>query len=487
MNWSNYQLNIFADVAGGTGHTIVEALAGSGKTSTIVEALKYIPDGISWLLVAFNKKIAEELKARAPKTGQISTLHSLGLKSLGATFKQVTIDVDKADKIVVKLLGDKDETKELRFLVVKGMSLAKGYLAATKDEIDEILDLHDVEPPAEIERDVFIYHIIDAMEESKRNIKQIDFDDMVWMPNVLKVNVPKFDRVFIDEAQDLNRAQLHLVLKAVQPKPKTKKSKPEGRITALGDRWQAIYHFRGADSNAMDYLQQTLNAKLLPLSITYRCPTSVVYEAQKLVPKLEAAPNAPSGKVSFINIEEMKKIAKPGCFILSRVNAPLVGLAMNFIRQGVPVNIQGRDLGNNLQSLIKRSRCKSLDKFLEWLNNWAKKECKRLTDRGRDTTIITDKIECFHALAESVDNLADLKSYLDRLFSDVDDYRKVILSTTHRAKGLERDVVFMLSGTYRYSDDQEERNLRYVAITRAKKELYFVKGVKKGSKIVEEE
>lgn len=474
--WNKYQLDIFKNTQDGKNNLLVEALAGSGKTSTLLESLKYLPEDKTWLLVAFNKSIAKELKDRAPDSdnGEVSTLHSLGLKSLGKTFKQITVDFDKADKIVNKLLGDKEDTKELRYSVIKGMSLAKGYLAETKEEIDDVLDEHDLDPPPDVERDTFIYHIIDAMEASKRNVKQIDFDDMIWLPNVLKVEISKYDMVFIDESQDLNKAQIHLALKTVQPKPKTKKSKPEGRIIAYGDSAQAIYKFRGADSNAMNYLKQTLQAKSLPLSITYRCPLSVVKEAQKFVPALEAAPNAIEGKVAYISLEEMKKIAKPGCFILSRVNAPLIGLALGFLKQGIPVNIQGRDLGNNLQSLIKRSRCKQLDKFLEWLDRWSKKECKRLSDRGKDTLLITDKVDCLVALASSVDNLSDLKSYLDRLFTDVDDKNKIILSSVHRVKGMERENVFLLWDTFK-SFNQEEKNIKYVGITRSLQNLYFVK------------
>ena len=64
----------------------------------------------------------------------------------------------------------------------------------------------------------------------------IDFDDMIWLPVVLDLPQRKFDRVFIDECQDLNRSQIELSLRAV---------KPDGRILAVGDPHQAIYSFRG--------------------------------------------------------------------------------------------------------------------------------------------------------------------------------------------------------------------------------------------------
>ncbi|MCU0208914.1 ATP-binding domain-containing protein, partial [Mycobacterium tuberculosis] len=71
----------------------------------------------------------------------------------------------------------------------------------------------------------------------------------------------------------------------------------------------------------------------------------------------------------------------------------------------------------------------------------------------------------------------DLKETIEKLFNDVDDASKVIFSTTHKAKGLERDRVFVLINTYRYGPGVtgEEANLWYVAVTRAKSELYLVR------------
>lgn len=479
--WSKYQLDIFENVRSGVGHTVVEALAGTGKTTTIVEALKHIPNNMKWLLVAFNKKIAEELKTRASTldSGEIQTLHALGLKSIGATIKGISVDKDKLRNIIAKVIKDKDK-KELRYQLERAVSLSKGYLAQTADEIDEILDKHDLEC-GDIEREEFINHVIMIMDFCRMQTKVVDFDDMIWFPNVLKINVPKFDRVFVDEAQDLNKAQIALVLQAVQPTPKSKRSRPEGRIMVVGDQYQGIYGFRGADMNAINNLRITLNAKTLPLSVTYRCPLSVVKEAQKIVPQLEAAPSAPQGKVCYISMEDMKKEAKPGCFILSRTNAPMIGLAMHFIKNGIPANIQGRDIGENLLTMITASKAKSLDKFLDYIKKWQTKEIGRLTKYGRDTTQVSDKVECFFALSENITSLTELRQTIERLFSDTNDSNRIILSTTHKAKGLERDIVYMLTGTYRYHN-QEENNLRYVAITRSKSTLFFVRAKSKEAK-----
>lgn len=461
--WSSYQKAIFDEVQNGKNNIVVEALAGSGKTSSLVESLKYVPSGLSWLLVAFNKKIADELKYRVTWGGEISTLHSLGLKSLFKTFPKVSVDQNKVDDILLKLLGKKKDNKEAYHSLTQAVRLSKGYLAHTFKEIDDVLDEHDIDC-GDLERSKFINHVLFILDICKKQTDKVDFDDMVWLSNVIKTKVAKFDRVFVDEAQDLNFASMGLIQQTL---------KENSKIIFFQDVNQAIYGWRGSNSQSVIEIQNQLNAKVLDLPITYRCPLFVVKEAQKLVPKLQAAPNAIEGKVSYISMSEMKKTAKPGCFILSRVNAPLISLVFTFLKQGIPANIQGRDLGNNLLSMIKTSRAKTIDKFQIYLKKWSQKEIKRLTDAGKDTEHILDKLDCFNALMENCNTIPELKSTIGKLFEDTDDHGRIVLSSTHRAKGFERDVVYMLLGTYRMTN-QEEKNIKYVAITRSARELYYV-------------
>ena len=75
--WSSYQEAIFKNIAEGKGHTVVKARAGSGKTTTIMEALNHIPPHVrreQVALFAFNKEIAETLKSKAPAGVKVSTL-----------------------------------------------------------------------------------------------------------------------------------------------------------------------------------------------------------------------------------------------------------------------------------------------------------------------------------------------------------------------------------------------------------------------------
>lgn len=462
--WSEYQTAIFDDIRHGEGHTVVDALAGSGKTSTIIEALEYIPEGRSWLLVAFNKRIAEELKKKAPYTGgDVRTLHSLGLRALYKKFPKLNVANDKVDRIMKDVVGSDKKLWDVKQQIKKTVSLAKAYLIDGAEFIDFIMDNHDIDT-FEMDREIFIEKVQDVLRECALNTKEVDFDDMIWLPHVRRVFVQKYHYVFVDEAQDLNNAQINLSLKAC---------KRNGRIIALGDKNQAIYGFRGASSDAISQIKTQLKAKSLPLSITYRCPVRVTKEAQRYVSHIEHAPAAKQGIVDHIESKQMLRAAEPGCFILSRTNAPLVSYALQFISKGVPASIQGKDIGDNLLNLIKKSRRKNLENFLDWLHSWEQKEVARLRKKNRDFDHVRDKAACLRAIAGSCGSLAELKTKIIDLFEDTDENDRIILSTVHKAKGLERDVVFVLWGTFR-GGNREERNVRYVSITRSKRELYYV-------------
>jgi DNA helicase-2/ATP-dependent DNA helicase PcrA len=278
--------------------------------------------------------------------------------------------------------------------------------------------------------------------------------------------LPQYDYVFVDEAQDLNKAQINMSLNSVTAK---------GRILTVGDTNQAIYGFRGADSAAIPNIISRLNSKILPLSITYRCAKAIVELAQTVVPELEASPTAEDGLVVSCDDTKMLQDVRPGDFILSRTNAPLMGYCLNLLKAGVRANIQGKDLGKNFIYMIKKSEADSVNGFLDWLDNWCGTEVARLTAKNRDSSFITDKRDCFLALCEGTNDLNQVRNNIKALFhEDKDTNDRVILSTTHKAKGLERDRVFMLANTYKKGKSVEESNLYYVAVTRAKKSLYMV-------------
>jgi DNA helicase-2/ATP-dependent DNA helicase PcrA len=474
MKWSNKQQAVFADVASGEGHTMVDAVAGSGKTTTILEAMKSVPAGKSVLFVAFNKSIATELAKRAPEGVDVSTLHSLGLKACTRALSRPRVEKDKMPEIARRITGAEDhwEKREWCGSVQKAVSLSKSCLAQTDDEIDAVIDQYGLCPPErEEERAAFIRDVQAVLSACREITAEVDFDDMVWLPIVLELKVPQYDRVFVDETQDLNASQIALVLKAL---------KPGGRVCAVGDPRQAIYQFRGAAADAFEKVRSALGAKVLPLSVTYRCARSVVREAQALVPHLEAAPDADEGSVAAVGEASMMSGARAGDFVLSRINAPLLKLCLAFLKDGKRAAIQGRDVGTKLVAVVRRSKRQDVDGMLEYVGRWASTEIARLEKRGRDATGIEDMRECIFALSEGETVVQAVVGKIERLFADGDETTRITLSSTHKAKGMERDRVWLLRSTYmlkRRGQSQpsiEEANLLYVAITRARKELFLV-------------
>ena len=477
--WSSYQLACFRNIAEGKGHTVIKARAGSGKTTLLVEGFKHVPRGCTVLMCAFNKSIATELKTRAPKSVEVSTLHSYGLRAIMKRFGRLQINDRKVDSIVRALRGD-NESFDSRRAICKIVGLAKGSLAQTRQEVESIIDGYGIDGFGESDKDreAAVNDVLRILEVCKApdvahkglgnvGVGEIDFDDMVWLPVACCLRLWQYDRVFVDETQDLNAAQIEMTMRAV---------KPSGRICVVGDPAQAIYGFRGADSRSIPNLIERLRAHVMPLSVTYRCARRIVEEARRYVPDLEAAPGADEGEVNTCTEESMKTLVKPGDFILSRANAPLIPLCLGFLREGRRAAVQGRDVGASIAALVKKSKAASVSDLLDWVEVWGKREVDRLLRKDQDTQGVEDKVAVVEALCEGAQSVQEVLSRIEALFSDADDSARIVLSTTHKAKGLERDRVFMLRDTYLRRESEEERNLAYVAVTRARKSLWYVHG-----------
>jgi superfamily I DNA/RNA helicase len=471
LEWSPLQLAIFEDIAHGSGHTVVIARAGSSKTTTLVEGVKYIPKNCKNLFVAFNKNIAEELKDKLPSYVEARTMHSLGYAAVRERFGKVALDPEKTFNLAQQYLesqGIKKQAKyaiETTFSLKRTVGLCKGYLYDTPSKIDILMDDFDIDCGL-LDRDDFLKAVCQLLRRGKEMVNVIDYDEMIYFPYVYNLPTPKFDRVFIDEEQDFNGGQIHLALKAC---------KADGRVLACADDRQALYSWRGADSKAVDNIVKKLNAKILPLSVSYRCAKNIISLAQEIVPDIEHAPWAVDGLVEEADEDRFLTKVKPGDFILSRINAPIIKYCLQLLKAGTPANILGRDVGASLAYMIKRSEAKTIPAFLKWLDRWKTAEVKRLREKNRSAIIVLDKVQCLEGLCENVKTIDDVLENIKRLFNDGDDSTRVILSTVHRAKGLERNRVWLLMNTFRFGDTVEEKNIEYVGITRAKTELYLVR------------
>ena len=471
--WSDEQTAVFRWYAEGTGNLVIEALAGTGKTTTIKEAFTYVhPDVNSILYAVFNKRNQKEAEAKISDSRvEVRTLHSLGfsfIKNVWPTAKpDDTVEIDR----VVSYLGNYD--KELVGLTCKLVGLAKNsFISPTEADLYTLADKYDIDFATTERTGSAMQTAMKVLADSKLKdpAGRISFNDMVWLPCANNWVKPKYDVVTIDEAQDMNLPQLTMARQSC---------KPTGRIVVVGDSRQAIYGFRGAVQNGMGMMKMILKAQVLSLTTTYRCPKLVVEQAAKYVSAYKAADEAPEGKVSSVNQADLMATVAVGDAILSRLNAPLMPLALSFLRKGISARIEGRDIGKQLVGMIKSLKAVSVEDLIIRVHAWEIKQTARL----RDSKNAEKKIEQVHDMADTIEaicadceSIADAERKLSSLFQDTDEKSKpaVVLSSVHKAKGLEWKRVFLLSETFRASKGSEEENIYYVALTRAMSELYFV-------------
>ena len=482
MDWSKQQQAIFDDVGKGDGNLVVEARAGTGKTTTIVEALGHVPSGETTLMVAFNKGIAKELGEKAPASARVATLHSFGFGAVRRAYPNVRVEEGKTRLLLQQKFPE--VKSKMRTAASKLVGLAKANLlpdgdseAANVFQLDALLDAYWI-ADFDDERDrrqvaVMALWLIEQSRDPMASGNTIDFDDMVWLPVVHQLSLFRNDRVFVDEAQDLNPCQHVLVEMAV---------KKYGRLCAIGDSRQAIYGFRGASSNSMQRIETKFGARRLPLSVTYRCPKKVVAAVVAYVPDYSAGENNPEGVVDDCYEERMLAEARPGDFILSRINAPLIKHCLAFIRAGKRATVLGRNIGRSMGSLIEQSNAVDVPALEKYVETWCDKEVQRILRRDPESEIghLADRRDCMLALCERAETVTQVKDRVNEMFGDGDPKDCIALSSTHRANGLERDRVWMLRDTYLRGkrQSQEEINLFYVACTRSKQELHFVRATR---------
>lgn len=485
------QTNVFNWIKEGTGSAQVEAVAGSGKTTTLIKALELMFGTI--FFGSFNKKIAEEIAARAPKKQglDISTMHSVGFGFWRRVASKVKVNNNKCRDIFRTASQKHIEYKRFESVVLKLVSFAKQNAVGVDLSMDQkstwmdIIDRFDLETFDEdtgVDNACLVIKLARKVLQASidQDMVEVDFDDMIYAPLIHNIKVYQYDWVLIDEAQDTNRARRLLAIKMM---------KPNGRLLSVGDSRQAIYAFAGADADAFELIATETNAIKLPLNMTYRCPKSVVAYAQQWVSHIKAADNAPEGVVSTGEIENLIQLAKPGDAVLCRFNAPLLKNVYKFIAAGIPAKVEGRQIGEGLKNLANRWKVKSLQALLDRLDAYVEREVKKFEEKEQQSKIsdLNDKVECLRVIINRVRAVdANTKNPTDRVCSEIDaifvddaNASVVIFSSIHRSKGREfHKVIWLQTGPSPYAkkpaDIIQEENLCYVAATRAKHELCLV-------------
>ena len=312
------------------GPCLVLAGPGSGKTLTIVNRVKYLiekqkvrPEEI--LVVTFTRFAAAEMKSRLclvmgkrdlPVT--VGTFHGIYYGILKWAYRMNQENI----------LSETEKYQILRGVINKERMEIFDEEDFIQDIAAEIGKVKNNRIPLEkfvsekCSADAF-RNIYRNYEQHRKELKKIDFDDMLVLcyelfrsrPDVLAQWQKKFRYVLIDEFQDINRIQYDVIRMLAQP---------ENNLFVVGDDDQAIYGFRGADSELMlGFGKDFPDAKQILLGMNYRSTANIVQNSLKLIEnnveryskKLEA--NREGG--SCLHIQEVKDPVEEAEYVLEEI------------------------------------------------------------------------------------------------------------------------------------------------------------------------
>jgi hypothetical protein len=508
----------------GAPHLIVVARAGTGKTTTLTKGLFHMrgldtgiePSPQQWAvweamaegrteanrvgMVAFNKAIAEDFRGKVPPGVDTMTMHSLGYRAVNAAVGYCRVDKDRSKKILCELMGYSDP-RQVRGEALTVLNAADELVRLCKMNLVDADQGEDQAPGSwDAALDQLTSHYDVELNGCKRQVyllvpqaldrcadttdRTLNFDDMVWLPVRLRLPVPQYDLLLVDESQDLNRCQQELACMAGR------------RLVLCGDDRQAIYGFAGADARSISNMQERLGATdrgavVLPLTVTRRCGRAIVEEARKIVGDFEAHESNPDGVVRTGVYEAEGKTyrdeAVDGDFVLCRVNAPLVSQCFKFLKQGRKANIQGRDIGQGLVRTIRGLKAGTVAQLVGKVSDWLeaetrKEQAKRFPNENK-LIVLQDRADCILVFTEGAATVEEVVGRIEKIFTDDRQAPGIRLSSIHKAKGLEARRVYLLKpkgagiphpmARTEWQQGQE-MNLLYVAVTRAIEELVFV-------------
>ena len=357
---SKYQKDIFDVIEHGVGNIVIEAAAGSGKTSTLIKAIKLIPIDKRILFCAFNTDIVKELKRKIKDSDNVDirTVHSLGYLMIQRNLNKFNIPINE-NKYRTYVMGaikhytslnlfKLDKPTYLKYIdnICKLIDFCRYNLVDTPSLAELLVEMHDIDI---IGDEVKI--ALEMLKWGKEELSEIDYTDMVWLPNVLYMKPIglQYDFIFGDEAQDFSVAQRELLLKC---------QKMGTRYVFCGDKNQCIYSFASASPDTFDKLKTLPNTTVLPLSISYRCAKNIVKFAQNIVPSIEPNNDEREGEILY---DVPLEAVEDGDMVVCRNNAPLMEAYNEFIREGKKCYIRGKDIGLNLKKLVESAKQEKLN------------------------------------------------------------------------------------------------------------------------------
>ena len=532
LKLSDYQKEILDWVEDGSGNGLVNALAGTGKTTTLELISQKIPTKM--LFLAFNKHIADELSSKpglqpliAEKKLKIMTVNSLGNMTVMDYVKNHmdTVPELKSNKLTSLILEPiiydrvrkenkhfSNDSLEAKVVLESIKKHAKTCCDLVRCHCIDYKNLEAIDWLIEQEhlfnfsRDFILknsipmlewsYIVSEAIEDSTNHFLdtgQYDFIEQIYLPVHLGMFPPAWikwytDFIGCDEAQDLSTLQQRFIKKLQYMNPYK-----DTRYIFVGDERQAIYKFNGADCNSINHIREQFHTHELHLNICYRCPHKALEIARKYVPQIEDSPTAKEGKVYVIDNLDVANLVQPKDLVMARKNKDLVSVYLQIVKLKKKVFFKKADfLYSIVNEVEKRKKIKTLDDVRKFIN---KEKNKSLNSKEEKSINIIDietedifdimdtLLDFFESNYKDVEFPCSVQGFVDFLRSIATDSPtddSVVVGSIHAMKGLESKNVFIINYfdmPYDFGMGTEyniqEKNLKYIAETRTKENLYL--------------
>jgi superfamily I DNA/RNA helicase len=455
----------------------MEAYAGSGK-STMLELVQAEVKG-PCLCIAFGKLDADmfgkykepgpDFKQPKPilKSTTVSkTFNSIGHQAWAKTVARINFNPSKMLEILKAMFQELkprdrenawDQYTEIKEAL--GMARHVGYIPDGHSQVERRLcGRAELEVRLENKLTPFAWQLVDAA--LRTSIKAaydglIDYDDQVYMSALFGSSFPRFPNVLVDEKQDTSPVNIAMLTQLCKG----------SRVGAVGDRWQSIYYFRGAETGAADKIKAKFNMTEFPLSVSFRCPKAIVEAARWRVPSLKWVKDG--GKYEVLSGLAASDIPE-GATIICRNNAPLFRAAFALLSGKRSVQVVGSDISAKIVKLLRKIGAEGDSKEALLLKIDAWRDARLATSNAPATT--NDTAECLKVFASWGKNVDQACRYAEHIFKQ---QGAITLTTGHKAKGKEWDVVYHLDSHLLGRDDQD-LNLKYVIQTRSADVMYEI-------------
>lgn len=486
MKLTDEQYNIINS----SGDIKINAVAGSGKTTTIIEYSKSRPSKSKFLYLAFNKSVKSEAEEKFGRLGidnvKVETAHSLAYKNTVFIYGYNLKSNGYKTHEVAKILNIR-KRKERHFELLAANHINRFVNYFSNSSVKKVSQLNYLDIVSDPLAHEFVSKHYDLIEKqtriflSKMDNKEIEITHDFYLKKFQLQNpVLNYDYILFDEGQDASPAMLDVFLKQKATK------------IIVGDTHQQIYSWR----YAVNSLEQ-VNFRTLPLSISFRFPQDIANLAFSILEWKNML-----SKVDILKIKGTSSITPNNLTAtLSRTNLGLLSKAFEFVSQkGKKQQIY---FEGNINSYLYTENGSSLFDVLNLYNHNHEMIKDELIKSFKDFSELEEYVMKTEdtQLSLLIEIVKKYKNELPKLIkllrdSHVENKRdaEMIFSTIHRSKGMEYDIVFLQNDFLTYKKlkrmiekkdetpiDQaklfEEINIIYVAVTRAIKKVYLYKNL----------